>query len=224
MRLVSNILPYISKAPKSHFGTARLASNNLGCITKVTKSQFHRRDWPQTASPIHARPRNPSLAGETGLKQCGLYRQGPKIRPSWARLASNGLTYIGKAPKSHSRRRDWLQTAFTIYIRPRNPSLANETGLKQPLLYRQGPEIPVLPVGLASNSLCYTGNIPKSQSRRRDWPEAASRIYARPQNPSLTGETGLQQHLFCRQDPEIGVSPATRASTSLSNTSKNRKS
>ena len=38
----------------------------------------------------------------------------PKIPVSPARLASYGLSYIGKAPKSQSRRPEWPQTASLI--------------------------------------------------------------------------------------------------------------
>ena len=59
------------------------------------------------------RPRTPRLAGETGLKQPVLYRQVPKILFSPTRMASI-VSYIGKAPKSHSRRREWSQIASPI--------------------------------------------------------------------------------------------------------------
>ena len=94
-----------------------------------------------------------------------------------ARLASNGLSYIGKAPTPRSRRRDCPQIASLIQASPPNPSFAGETGLKQPLLYRQGPKIPVPPAGLASYSLSYMGKTTKSQSRRRDRPQKASLIF-----------------------------------------------
>ena len=78
------------------------------------------------------------------------------------------LSSIRKAPNYESRRRDLPQTASVIYARPQNPSLAGETDLKWPPFYRQGPQIPVSPARLPSNSLSYIGKAPKSQSRRRD--------------------------------------------------------
>ena len=86
-------------------------------VGKAPKSQTRRREWPQTASLILAGPPNPSFASATGLKQPLLYMQSPKI-PGWpARLASNGLSYRGKAPKSQSRRPDHvllLREFFTV--------------------------------------------------------------------------------------------------------------
>ena len=175
------------------------------------KIPVSRRDWPPTVSLIYARRQNPSLPGDTGLIHPLLYRQGPKIPVSPATLASYGLSYIGEAPKSQSRLRDWPHRSSLMHARPQNPSLAGETGLKKPLLYRQGPQIPVSPARLASNSLSDIGKAPESQSRRRDWPHTASLIEARPHNPSVVGETGLIQPLLYRQGPEIPVSPARLA-------------
>ena len=201
-----------------------MPSNSISYIGKTTKSKSRWRDWRQTASLIWARPQNPILGGDTGIKQPLSYRQGPKI-PVWpARLASYNLSYVGKTTRSKSRRRDWRQTACLIYARPQNPSLAGETGLKQPLLYRQAPQIPVSPARLASNSLFYIGNTPKARSRRQECPQTASLISARPQNPSLAGETGVKQPLLYGQGPKIPFSAATLASNSLSHIGKAPKS
>ena len=50
--------------------------------------------------------------GYTGEVQGGT--GGPKIPVSPARMASNNFSYIGKAPKSYSRRRDRPLTASLI--------------------------------------------------------------------------------------------------------------
>ena len=55
-----------------------------------------------------------SLAGKTSLIRPLLYRQSPKIQVSPARMASNSLSYIGKAPKTQFCRRDWPQIASLI--------------------------------------------------------------------------------------------------------------
>ena len=123
-------------------------------------------------------------------------RGGGKIPVSPARLASCGLSYIGKAPKFHSHPPEWPQTSSLM----------------------QGPEDPVLPARLASNSLSYMSKAPKSQSRRRHWHQIASLIYARPQNPSLAGETDLTQPFLYRQGLQIPVSPARLDPKSLSGT------
>ena len=77
-----------------------------------------------------------------------IYREGPKMPlPYWtgskipvspAKRASTSLSYIGKASKFYSHRRDGPQTASPIWERPQNPNLAVETSLNQPLLYRKG--------------------------------------------------------------------------------------
>ena len=165
-----------TKGPRMPVSPERLASNSLSCIQKAPECQSRRRDWPQTASPIYIRPQNGSLAGETGLKQPLLYTEGPRMPVSPERLASNSLSCIHKAPKWQSRWRDWPQTASPVYIRPQNASLAGETGLEQPLLYTEGPRMPVSPERLASNSLSCIQKAPECPSRRRDWPQTASPI------------------------------------------------
>ena len=59
---------------------------------------------------------------------------------------------------------------------PQNSSLAGKTSLIRPLLYSQSPKIPVSPARMASNSLSCIGKAPKTQFRRRDWPQIASLI------------------------------------------------
>ena len=82
-------------------------------------------------------------------------------------LASSSLlSYMGKTPKSQTRRRDWPAAACAIYARPRNPKLAGESDLKQPHLHRQGPKILMLPVIRASKSLSYMCKTLKSQPHR----------------------------------------------------------
>ena len=55
-------------------------------------------------------------------------------------------------------------------------SFPRKTGLKQPLVYRPNPEIPISPARLASNILTYIGKAPKCHPRWRDVPQTASYI------------------------------------------------
>ena len=144
---------YTGKAPKclSHIGQA-------------SKSQFHRPNGPQPASPIQERPQNSTLIGETGLKQPLLFGKGPKIPISQLRRASTSLCYIGKASE---------------------PNLAGEDCLKQPVVYGKCTKVTVSPARLASNpSPICIGKAPKSQSRREDSPRTACPIWKRPQTLS----------------------------------------
>ena len=159
---------------------ATLFSNSLSYKGKAPKSQSCRQYSPQRPShhPLlyRQRPRNPILAGGTSLKLPLLCTQHPETAKWPATLASNSLSHIGKAPKSRSRRRDLAQAACPIQARPRNPSPAGETGLKQPLLYREGPKFPCSAARLAFNSLPYIGKTPKAQLHRRDELETAAHI------------------------------------------------
>ena len=137
------------------------------------------------------------------------------VKATSVRLASYYLSYIGKTPKSESRRRGWGQTASSIHARPPKYSFSVERGLLQPFLYGQGPKIPNSPTRVASNSLSDFGKHAKSPYRRPNWPQTASLISAKPRNRLLDGETGLKRPLIKRPGPKITVSPARVASKSL---------
>ena len=57
---------------------------------------------------------NSSPAGYTSLIWPLLYGQSPKISVPAASMASNSLTYIGKAPKTQFCRQNWPQIASLI--------------------------------------------------------------------------------------------------------------